>query len=444
MAFGRKKKKQEDSGLDVLEEIKEPFSFSNFFEEQVMERFRKAKKFLEEKGILFFLLSPFQQRNRLILELFLIVVGILIGIVPRSANLIQAARDRNAASELAALLEDEAQFTVGRINIRPLGSSQYEDQHLLAFLITGSGDQSVPSTASRYTVDLSPARGVLDGEHVTYSYQVLPISEDQRLFLLYTDHRQQEDNTGIYNLTIQVTVDALPAEEVTPIEVVLSDTQETSQLFDKDGVDLAVLTDQILADTSTPIADAKADLQTALDDYELEIERIESLPVEMTAVPTLEDLTTWVEEHTYYPTLTDTSTTEDLKDLTEVTVTESLQYAAGIQYNGKTYQDPSVASSSGNETDTAKETVTVTPGDAAQTTDTAADGTVQYTPEEEVVMEQVTSLQTRVNNVIRALTTLNSAGQTKYTTLDALQLTLNQTVDVSSFPETGVVSEATE
>ena len=62
--FGKKKK--EDTGLDVLTEIKEPFSFANFFEEQVVERYKKLRKFLEEKGILFFLLSPFQQRNRLI------------------------------------------------------------------------------------------------------------------------------------------------------------------------------------------------------------------------------------------------------------------------------------------------------------------------------------------------------------------------------------------
>lgn len=443
MAFG-KKKKQADTGLDVLEELKEPFSFSNFFEEQVMERFRKAKKFLEEKGILFFLLSPFQQRNRLVLELFLIVVGILIGIVPRSANLIQAARERNAASELAALLEAEAQFSIGRINIRPLGSSQYEDQHLLAFLITGSGNQSIPSTANRYTVDLSPARGVLDGEHVTYSYQVLPISEDQRLFLLYTDHRQQDDNTGIYNLTVQVTVDDLPAEDVTPIEVVLSDTQETGQLFDKNGVDLAVLTDQILADTRTPIADAQEGLQTALDDYELEVERIESLPLdgELSVTPTPEELTTWTKEQTLYPTLTDTSTTEDLEEIQEVTETETLQYAGGITYNGTTYQDPSASQQASEET--GADPSAVTAGDAAQDGAAGAEAQASRTPEEELVMEQVSSLQSRINNVVRALTTLNSAGQTRFNTLDELRLTLNQTVDIRTFPETGTVLESAD
>lgn len=442
MAFG-KKKKDADAGLDVLEELKEPFSFSNFFEEQVVERWRKLRKFLDEKGILFFLLSPFQQRNRLILELFLIVVGILIGIVPRSANLIQAARERNAASELAALLEDDAQFTIGRITVRPLGSSQYEDQHLLAFLITGSGNQMVPSTASRYTVDLSPARGVLDGEHVTYSYNVLPISEDQRLLLLYTDHRQQDDNTGIYNLTVQVTVDDLPAEEVTPIEVVLSDTQETNALFNDKGVDLATLTDRILDDESTPITDAKTSLDEALDDYQLEVERIENLPVdgELAVTPTLDELTTWTQEHTLYPDLTDNSTTEDIKEMTEATQTETLQYPAQITYNGVTYQDPSAVSASPSQEETPSDTVTVTPGDEAQVTEEGTETQNTATPEEELVMEQVSSLQTRVTNVVRALTTLNNAGQTKFQTLDDLRLTLNQTIDVSSFPETGTVSE---
>ena len=87
------KKKEDDAGLDVISEIKEPFSFANFFEEHVVERYKKIKTFLEEKGILFFLLSPFQQRNRLIVELIVIVFGVLVGVVPRSMNLIQEAKE---------------------------------------------------------------------------------------------------------------------------------------------------------------------------------------------------------------------------------------------------------------------------------------------------------------------------------------------------------------
>lgn len=451
MAFGRKRKKEEeDAGLDVLEELKEPFSFANFFEEQVMERFRKAKKFLEEKGILFFLLSPFQQRNRLILELVLVLAGILIGIVPRGVHLINAAKERNAASELAALLEDDAQFTVGRITIRPLMSSQYEEEHLLAFLISGSGSGVVPSTANRYSVDLSPARGVTDGEHVTYSYQVLPISGDQRLFLLHTDHTKQNDTTGIYNLTIHATADDLSADELTPIEIVLSNTQETTDLFGPDGVDLAALTDPILNNPDTPIADAKEALAASLDDYQMELERIENLPLDLTPQPDMETLQAWAEDHILYPDLTDTSTTEDLKGLTEAENLPSLVYAAGITDNatGTLYQDADlVASMAQAEADaeaaeSGEEASQVTPQDTPQTAATPEEA-VEYTSDEEDIIEQLSSLQDAVDAVLKAVTDVNSAGQSRYQLLDSLRLTLNQTVKISDFPESGVVVEST-
>ena len=446
MAFGRKKKNEED-GLDVLEELKEPFSFSTFFEEQVVERFRKLKKFLEEKGILFFLLSPFQQRNRLILELALIVTGVMIGIVPRGASLIQDARERNAASELAALLEDEAQFTSGRIQIRPLMSSQYGKEHLLAFLISGSGDGVVPSTANRYSVHLNPARGVTDPEHVTYSYQVLPISEDQRLFLLHTDHTKQEDTTGIYNLTIQATADDLEPEEIPTIEIVLSNTQETTGLYGKDGVNLSVLSDAVLNSTDTPIADAQDALAVALDDYQMEVERIESLPGGLTPQPTFEELTEWADTQLVYPDLTDTSTTSDIEGLEEVEEIPSPVYAAGITYDGTLYQDEDLvrqmeeakkqaeAEGDGEEAEAA-----VTPGDVSQVTE--AEEAPEYTREEEDVLEQLTSLQSAVDDVIRAITDVNSACMNRYDMLDGLRFTLNQEVDVSGFPETGVVGTA--
>ena len=66
------KKQKGDDGLDVITELKEPFSFANFYEDHVLGRIKRLKKFLDEKGILFFFLSPFQQRNRLILQLAVI------------------------------------------------------------------------------------------------------------------------------------------------------------------------------------------------------------------------------------------------------------------------------------------------------------------------------------------------------------------------------------
>ena len=442
--FGKKKK--EDTGLDVLTEIKEPFSFANFFEEQVVERYKKLRKFLEEKGILFFLLSPFQQRNRLIAQLVLIVSGILIGIVPRSAHLIDEAKERNAASEMAALIEDGTQISAGRIQVRPLASSQYEKQHLLAFLITGNGGGTViPSTASRYTVDLFPARGVSDPEDVSYAYQVLSLTKEQRLLLVYVDNREQKDETGIYNLTVQVTADDIPAEEATPMEVVLSNTQKTNALFNGDGVDLSALTNQVLNNPNTPIADARAKLEEALTDYELEAERIESLPVELTVVPTVEELAAYVEEHTLYGELTDTSTAEDIADLAEAGELETLQYAAGIEYNGTVYRNETRAATGEDpEAAPAEDEVRVSPGETTDTGTKGGEKAPAYTEEEELIFNELSALQTRVDNVTRALTVLNNANRTKYDTLDGLKLVLSQEIDVAAFPETGRVAAPAE
>ena len=143
-----------------------------------------------------------------------------------------------------------------------------------------------------------------------------------------------------------------------------------------------------------------------------------------------------------YPTLSDTSTTEDLEEIQEVTETETLQYAGGITYNGTTYQDPSASQQASEET--GADPSAVTAGDAAQDGAAGAEAQASRTPEEELVMEQVSSLQSRINNVVRALTTLNSAGQTRFNTLDELRLTLNQTVDIRTFPETGTVLESAD
>lgn len=336
------KKKQEDSGLDVISEIKEPFSFANFFEDHVVERYKKIKTFLEEKGILFFLLSPFQQRNRLIVELIIIVFGVLVGVIPRSMNLVQEAKERNSASEMAALIDKDTQFTVGSIIIRPLASSQYEKQHLLAFYIDSADGSSVPSKADRYEVVLSAARGVVEAEKVSYAYEVLPVSENGRLLLVYADNREQNDMTGIYNLWIHAVADDVTIETIEPMEIVLSNTQETNDLFGKEGINLASLTEGVLNDENTPIADGEEALEKTISDYELEVERISSLPLGLTPQPSLDSLETFCEENRIYPTLTDTSTTKDLTNLEELPTEEAnmvLKYDAGITMGSVLYRN---------------------------------------------------------------------------------------------------------
>ena len=122
-------------------------------------------------------------------------------------------------------------------------------------------------------------------------------------------------------------------------------------------------------------------------------------------------------------------------------------YAAGITYDGTLYQDEDLvrqmeeakkqaeAVESGETAQPA-----VTPGDVSQVTE--AEEAPEYTREEEDVLEQLTSLQSAVDDVIRAITDVNSACMNRYDMLDGLRFTLNQEVDVSEFPETGVVGTA--
>lgn len=438
MAFGKKK---DNEGLEVLNEMKEPFSFAGFFEEHIVERAKKIKKFLEEKGILFFLLSPFQQRNRLIVQLTIIAFGLFLGIIPRSMHLVEEAKIRNAASEMAALIDKNTQITAGSITVRPLASSQYEKQHLLAFLIASSSGDSVPSTAERYTVELSPARGVTDAEHVTYAYDVLPISEEQRLLLVYTDNREQNDNTGIYNLSVEVTSDEISEELKSPMEIVLSNTQKTGELFGEDGIDLACLTELVLNDPNTPIEKARDELTKSLDDYELETERIAGLPLDLTVSPSPEELHDFVKANFLYGKLSDTSTTKDIAGMEEAAPEEgqTLEYPAAIACEGVTYDQAyfdQKANPSADMTETGGPSVTDTDAETPADTESIETGNEQaaLSSEEVTISRELASLQTKVDDVLHALVNLNSVCQTKFQTLKGYELMLNQTVSVKDFP----------
>ena len=370
----------------------------------------------------------------MIAQLLVIVLGIGIGVIPRSAHLIDQAKERNAKSELATLLEKEVQVTCGRLQIRPLMSSQFQEQHLMAFVLGSSNGSPIPSTNDRYEVTLSAARGVSYPEDVTYRYEILPISDDQRLLLVYTDNSKQDDSTGIYHLSVQVKADSLKEEDVTPLEVVLSETQETTDLFDAKGMDLSVLTDVVLNSPNQPIKEAEKALDEMLTNYTMEVERIRNLPLSVTVQPTEEELQAYVKEHLLYSKLTDQSTTGDIKDMPKVPETDAsgtssrtLTYDVGLVYQDTTYTKDYL--------DNQKKSPQVTSGETTTETETLTD-------EEEQILQNVTSLQTAANNVLRAAERLNQARQTKYNALTDLKLMLNQTVSLDRFSKAKSVGTA--
>ena len=100
----KRNKKQEQKDLSIVYEVKEPFSWDRFWDEKILATYKKFRQYLKERGILNFLISPFQYRNRLIGKLVIVALAILLGVVPRTINLINETKARNAASEIASIM----------------------------------------------------------------------------------------------------------------------------------------------------------------------------------------------------------------------------------------------------------------------------------------------------------------------------------------------------
>lgn len=404
MIFQRKKK--EDDGLDIIENVKEPFSFANFVEDHIITKWKKFKNVLEERGVLFFLVSPFQYRNRLIAKITLVVIGVLIGIVPRTFTLIDETKERNAGSEIASI--EGNVYQVGKITTRPLASSQYEKQHVLAFLIEGDTDDGVPSTTDKYEVTLSQKRGVSDMASVTSQYEILPIDTKSRLLVVYVNNQKQNDETGNYNLLVKIKDETLKESSSNLMEIVLSNNQQTTTLFNSDGIHLSSLSNQILNTTQTPIATAESKLKDALNVYALNEERLAAAPMNATIDMSSEQLVTYVQEYTQLPNLSDTSNSEDIEAMEydkNFATNHPMELKAGLSANGNHY------------------TVNDTRNDQSN----------------EAMYKEVDNLATTTNNVISAISGLNSARSTKYMQLMTLQNTLNQTFVISNITGTVVV-----
>jgi len=336
------KKNKEDDHLDVLDEIKEPFSMQRFIDEQIVERYNNFRKMLDEHGILFFLLSPFQYRNRLLIKIGIIILGIMIGLVPRSVRLIDETKERNASNELAQIADSN--FRSGLITIRPLKSSQYDQQHVMVFDIRGETTNGVPSTADRYQVDLRPERGVSYAEDVTYGYDIIPVSDNSRLLVVYVDNREQDDETGIYSLHVRVKGDEI--KYPTSMEIVLSDNQETNTLFDQDGVDLAPLTNMISSGESDLIERHEEGLDGALQAYELNEEALLNKGLgDVKLGMTYEDMLTYVESEQVLQHIKDDSTVRDIErgsdyyEYIDDTGREKvINLYASLDFSGTTYE----------------------------------------------------------------------------------------------------------
>lgn len=383
--------------MDILAEPKQPFSLRTFFTETVVDWFSRAKRFLEEKGVLYFFLSPFMQKSRLILELFLILLAILAGVIPRSMHLIHEIKERNAASEMATVIDSP--FTFGSLTVTPAASSQYDRQHVLAFWLNGKG--TLPSNPEAYRVTLGVMNGVSYPDDISYSWKVIPVGESERLLLIYTDHRNQDDAVGNFNLTVYLEGEGPETINVSMIPVVLGDGQETGPLFTEQGIDLSMLADHLVGE-QTSIADARESLAEAVDAYRLDLERIQALPVSMNVSLTVDQVQAYVDANQVYQNLTDESTTREIP--AEESLPEDLYLPISVTMNETTY-----------------------------TTEGFSELDRALTDEEAMVKKELESLEQTVSKILKELENTNRETSMRYDKLVSCRLLLNQTINLSDF-----------
>lgn len=411
--FEKKDKDKQD--LSIVDDYKEPFSWRNFWDEQVIGRYRKIRDFLKEHGVLYFFMSPFQYKSRLILKLVLIFAGVMIGIVPRTVTMINQAKHRNASSEIA----NAKTTTVDNITVQALMSGQYKKQHVLAFNIIGNTSDGVPSTTSGFDVDLSVNRGVSDAKHVYYRYKVLPVDSSDRLLIVYVNNVKQQDETGIYNLNVHMKHrKPMP----TPIEIVLSNQQKTTALYKGGKINLSALSDS-LTDVNnsgaTTIAQAKKQLNEKLRIYSLNEERLKES--QMTLGMTTEKLKAFIKQYSILPTITDTSTTAQIKDL-DPNAPQVPPIVSTITSQGKTYSDA----------DTGTDTDGTNNGDVDAQASSAAD----TVPARDTELPQLTDM---IQEIESALGAVNTARVTKYTALKNLENVLNRRLSVDEMSHAKIV-----
>lgn len=429
MTLFRKKNKDEwfDNDLEITTEMKEPFSWDVFWDEQIIGRWKTFKSLLDKKGITRFLRSPFQARSRYVVMLVAIFVGVLIGIVPRAISLGREANARASESELAEIIGKS--YSSGSLSIQPLASSQYEKHHVLAFNVIGDTDSGVPSTTEPYIVELKPFSGVVYPDKVKYSYQIVPVDSKNRLLLVYIDRTEQNDNTGIYTLNIALEPQNGETQKGlnNPLRVILSDTQETTALYDGYRVDLSVLSNDLSTNgQSNAIKNAEKELEDALTKYKLTYDRLTASGYTLDIDP--DGLRKVAEERMLLSSLTDDSTVKDIDGLSASDKVTEIRYSTGFTYGDKHYTSDSFKNGT---------PVYGSSSDQAKADEEAANRPQEYAQ----IKTDFDALTKQVSNVMNAVSKLNASRRSKFDTLSTLKRALSQQVHFDLFTNGGTSFE---
>ena len=102
----------------------------------------------------------------------------------------------------------------------------------------------------------------------------------------------------------------------TPFEITLSMAQETTELYDKNGIHLSAITNAICG--SGTISEKQAEFEKTLNEYRTVLEQTEAMPIDLTVSPTAEELEATCLINRVYRSLTDISTTSDVASIQAV------------------------------------------------------------------------------------------------------------------------------
>lgn len=401
--FQRKPVRQD---VSIVQNVKEPFSWDRFVDEKIVGNWKAFTRYLDRKGILYLLMSPFRYRTRLLFRLWVIFFCILLGIVPRTFTLVRETKAQYRATELVQL-KDKV-FPDGNFSIKPLMSSHKDGVHVLAFNLVGESNAGVSSLTADYDVRVLPGTGISQPDTIRYQYHIFPFDAKQRLLVVKIDASQNTRKKGQLQLWINPKGEDVLKE---PLMINISSQQEESPLYDG-TLHLPALS-RLMSSTSkqSPIQEAQENLDKALHVYQIEYARLKTMGTQMVLSP--DDLTRYAKSHTTYPEITDQSTTAvaEAKPMKTLPALPSPQVAIQIGDQTLTEKDYQKKGQNGEQ---------------------ALD--------KKTVDDMTTTIEV-TRKVLESLTALNQARLTKYTELYNLARALTETVADHSFTDPVSISE---
>lgn len=396
----KKVKQPKRRDISIVQDVKEPFSWHRFWDESVLGNWNKFKGYLDRKGILYLMMSPFRYRARLIFRLWLIIICVLVGVVPRLTHLIQEAKQQYRSNEFV-LIKDQV-FSSARFVVTPLMSSHKDNIHVMVFNIQGSAESGVSSSTADYDVRVTPNREVSAPDEITFRYQIVPFDAYQRLLVVELDLSHTTNTGGIYDVWVNRRDENTMKQ---PMQLTISKQQVEGPLYDGE-VHLSALSSIMGGGVKKDITQAEDKLKRQMETYQLEYDRLKAIGTEMEIKP--DQLQAFVDKSLVFTGVEDTSTTDIVTTPPPKNITPVKAPTASVVINNKRI-----------------------------TADDYKNAETEIDPR---MKNDILSAVEGVGKVTSAINALNTARQNKYTELYGLARILSAPFKVSAYTESVPVS----